>query len=322
MLANSPMVAAAIAAFGTLALVLGIFVYFNRRRLESARILRERLVNASALDLQTSDIDILRRERESESAIDKALSGRSLGAQLEDHAKSAGLEWSAGEYIGYAIAGAVGGILVAAAVNVQLGIVLTLLGAIAPALFVSNRRSARERRIEHQLPDAIDMLVNALRAGYSLQAGMNFVGGELPEPLGPEFSRFSDEQKLGVDVREALGNLSRRINTLDSRMFILAVLIQRETGGNLSEVLGNISRLVRERTQFREQVEVMTAESKRSAYILGALPVFMYVILQFLNPEYVGVLFTTENGRWMVAYGLVSLTIGMIVLTRMAKIEV
>lgn len=322
MLANSPVLAAAIAAFGTLALVLGVFVFFNRRRLESARILRERLVNATALDLQSSEVDILRRERESESAIDKALGGRSLAAQLEDHARSAALEWSAGEYVGYALAGIVGGLLMGVLVSVQIGLVIAVVGGLAPLIYVERRRSERERAIEHQLPDAIDMLVNALRAGYSLQAGMNFVGGELTAPLGPEFSRFADEQKLGVDVREALGNMSRRINTLDGRMFILAVLIQRETGGNLSEVLGNIARLVRERTQFREQVEVMTAESKMSAYILGALPIFMYVVLQFINPEYVNVLFTTETGRWMVAYGAVSLTIGMLVLTRMSKIEV
>ena len=130
-----------------------------------------------------------------------------------------------------------------------------------PLLWLKREAGASARAaFEAQLPEALDMLVNALQAGYSLQAAMEFVGREMPEPLGPEFVRFYDEQRLGMEVRMALLRFQERVGTIDARMFVTSLLIQRETGGNLGEVLTNLATLMRERVTFRVQLATLTAE--------------------------------------------------------------
>lgn len=192
----------------------------------------------------------------------------------------------------------------------------------SPWFAVISGRAARRRRVEQQLPDAVDMLANALRAGYSLPASLGFVGAELPAPIGPEFVRFHDEQRLGIDTRQALDNLQRRLDTADARLLVLAITVQRETGGNLSELLGRLAQLVRERMAFRAQVEVLTSEARASAKILAALPLGLFLLLQVLNPEYVRDLTTTGTGRLMLLYGAVSLTVGFVWLRHLTRIEI
>jgi tight adherence protein B len=140
------------------------------------------------------------------------------------------------------------------------------------------------------------MLVNALRAGYSLQAATEFVGNELPAPLGPEFARFYDEQRLGVEVRTALMRLQERVGTYDIRMLVTALLIQRETGGNLGEVLSNIASLIRERVAFRGRVDTLTAEPKMSAIVLALLPVTVFGLLYLSSPDFLQPLLVTPHG--------------------------
>jgi tight adherence protein B len=166
------------------------------------------------------------------------------------------------------------------------------------------------------------MLANALRAGYSLPASIGFVGSELPEPLGPEFVRFHDEQRLGIDTRQALGNLERRIGSLDGRLLVLAITVQRETGGNLAEVLSRIADLIRQRIAFREQVSVLTSEARASAKILAALPIGLFVILFIVSPSYAAELTGTASGRTMLAYGAASLAVGFVWLRKLSRIEV
>jgi tight adherence protein B len=187
--------------------------------------------------------------------------------------------------------------------------------------FISGR-ARRALRVERQLPDAVEMLANALRAGYSLPASIGFVGSELPEPLGPEFVRFHDEQRLGIDTRQALGNLERRIGSLDGRLLVLAITVQRETGGNLSEVLSRIADLIRQRIAFREQVGVLTSEARASAKILAALPIGLFLILMVVSPDYASELTGTPSGRAMLAYGATSLAVGFVWLRRLSRIEV
>lgn len=187
---------------------------------------------------------------------------------------------------------------------------------------ILSRRARRALRVERQLPDAVEMLANALRAGYSLPASIGFVGSELPEPLGPEFVRFHDEQRLGIDTRQALGNLERRIGSLDGRLLVLAITVQRETGGNLAEVLSRIADLIRQRMAFREQVSVLTSEARASAKILAALPIGLFVILLVVSPGYAAELTGTASGRAMLAYGAVSLAIGFVWLRKLSSIEV
>ena len=166
------------------------------------------------------------------------------------------------------------------------------------------------------------MLVNALRAGYSLQAAMEFVGSEVPAPLGTEFARFYDEQRLGVEVRTALSRLQDRVGTYDVKMFVTALLIQRETGGNLAEVLGNISILMRERVAFRGQVDTLTAEPKMSANVLTGLPISVFLLVYFMNPGYMQPLLTTPQGHTLLAYSISSIIVGYMVLMKIAKVDI
>ncbi len=305
-------------------LVVGLYVWFDRRRISEQQALNARLgdLATGSISRTTDSTSILRQTDESKSLLDKYLSGKQLLASVENDTRQAGMSWSVGEFAGFVIGGAMLGVLLAFFIDPYAAAAIGLVGVIAPFAFVANRKAARLKKIEEQLPEAIDMLVNSLRAGYSLQAGMRFVGTELPLPVGPEFSRFYDEQRLGMDVRQALQGLSDRLGTLDARMFVLAMLIQRETGGNLAEILGNISTVIRERINFRAQLDVLTAESKLSAIVLTLLPVVMYFVIKVTNPDYMRPLTESDIGKSLLLYAGISLIFGYLVLRKMSRIEV
>jgi len=164
--------------------------------------------------------------------------------------------------------------------------------------------------------------VNAMKAGYSLQAAMKFIGEEMSAPLGPEFTRFYDEQRLGMDVRVALNNLATRADTLDMKMFVTALLIQRESGGNLAEVMSNLSSLMRERVALRGEIDTLTAEPRMSAVVLTLLPIALFAAINVMNRDYISTLYTTDSGHTLLIYGGVSIVIGFLVLRRMGNVDI
>lgn len=309
------------AAIGALFLVIGGYVWLNRRQIASATVLRDRLGDLGTASMGAAAAPIL-KQAETQSRLDRYLAGRSFTSVVEEETRRSGIGWTPAQFASYVVAGVCIGSISAFWLPFAFALPLGVIGALAPFFMVSRRRRQRERLIEEQLPDAVEMLVNSMKAGFSLQAGMNFVGMELPAPTGPEFSRFYDEQRLGIDVKQALLSLQDRLGTLDARMLVLAILIQRETGGNLGEILGNISRVIRERINFRDHVGVLTAESKMSALILSMLPVALFFVIQFSNPEYIAELTGTDTGRLLLGYGIVSLFVGFLLLSRMSRIEV
>jgi tight adherence protein B len=195
-------------------------------------------------------------------------------------------------------------------------------GAIAPFLWVKRRQRKRLEAFQAQLPDAIDMLVSAMKAGYSFQAAMNFIGEETPAPLGPEFARFYDEQRLGIDVRSALLSLQTRVDSMDLKMFVTAVLVQRESGGNLGEVLANISDIMRERFALEGELVTLTAESRLSARILAALPLLVFLGMFALNPSFMRPMLQQSAGQIMLALAGVSVAMGYLVMVRIADVDV
>jgi tight adherence protein B len=164
-------------------------------------------------------------------------------------------------------------------------------------------------------------MVTAMKSGYSFQAAMRFIGQEMADPLGPEFTRFYDEQRLGVEVRTALLSMQERIRSLDFKMLVTAVLIQRETGGSLSDILGNISKLMRERVQVRGQIATLVSEPKLSGRILSLLPVVVYLGLTLIAPDYVKPLTTTGIGRVMLMVGAVMVVIGYFLMMQIADVD-
>lgn len=308
------------AAVGALVLILGIYAWVNRRRLTAERVLRERLGEFSSS--VPSAVAILRGDGTARGLFGTLVAGRPFGAVIDGEIRRGGLAWTVSRFAGYVLLGLAAGAVAALWIDLLPAIAIGVMGALMPFVAVARARQQRERRIEEQLPDAVDMLVNSLRAGYSLQAGMSFVASEMAAPIGPEFARFYDEQRLGVEVRQSLEKLQDRLGTLDARMFVLALIIQRETGGNLSEILGNIARVIRQRIEFRGQVDVLTSEARLSALVLGALPVLLYVVIRVINPSYASSLTSTEIGQMMLWYGIISLALGVLLLRRMAHVEV
>jgi tight adherence protein B len=195
-------------------------------------------------------------------------------------------------------------------------------GAIMPTLWLLNRRSARLKRFEEQFPEALDLLSRAIRAGHAFQTSMGMVADELPEPVGPEFKKAFDQQNFGLPLREALNELSERVPILDVRFFVTAVLIQRDTGGNLAEILDNLAHVVRERFKIRRQIRVHTAHGRFTGYVLLALPAALGLALSFLNPDHMNLLFKEHMGQVMLIGAIVMQTVGFIWIRQVIKIEV
>ena len=167
------------------------------------------------------------------------------------------------------------------------------------------------------------MLVSAMKAGYSFQAATQFIGEEMIPPLGPEFARFYDEQRLGVDVRSALISMQTRLESLDLKMFVTAVLIQRETGGNLSEVLSNLADLVRQRIAMRGQIQTLIAEPKLSARFLAVLPVLVFVVLSVMNPHFFDPMTAPGSlGRLILTSSAISVVVGYMIMMKIADVDV
>ena len=306
--------------FGTVLLIVGVWTFVNRDRLAATESARARLQGGMEV---VSAVEILRDERLSDiPVLNKLLAGRAIADQLQVELQRAGSERKPGEVLTACLAGAVLGLLIGQRWGPIGALLLGALGGGIPIFLLKRAQSKRQSAFEVQLPEALDMLVNALRSGYSLQAAMDFVGSEIPAPLGPEFARFYDEQRLGMEVRLALLRFQERVGTVDARMFITSLLIQRETGGNLGEVLTKLADLMRDRVAFRGQVRTLTAEPKMSARVLASLPLAVFLIINFINPSFMEPLLTTQTGHYLIAYAGVSVVLGYLVMAKIADIDI
>ncbi|HVT91132.1 MAG TPA: type II secretion system F family protein [Tepidisphaeraceae bacterium] len=190
--------------------------------------------------------------------------------------------------------------------SIIVSLVAAGIGLYAPCVWLSTKRSKRQRLLADQLPEALDFLSRILKAGHSLSTGLQMMSEELPQPLAGEFRRAYDQHSLGSSMDDCLKDMARRIDSSDFAFFVTAVLIQRQTGGDLSEVLGNISGMIRQRIRLQQHVKAKTAEGRFTGYILSAFPAVMFVIAYTLNPDYAGVLIRTSLGLVLlgVAFGL------------------
>jgi tight adherence protein B len=197
-----------------------------------------------------------------------------------------------------------------------------VLGMAVPLLVLRQRRAKRFRRFEEQFPEALDLMSRALRAGHAFATGLKMVADELDEPVGPEFRKTFDEQNFGLPIKDALANLTVRMPLIDVRFFATAVMIQRDTGGNLSEILENLAHVVRERFKILRQVRVYTAHGRLTGYVLLALPATLAVALSFINPEHMNLLFRERMGQMLLGGALVMQLVGYLWIKRVVKIEV
>ncbi|MYM29042.1 pilus assembly protein TadB [Duganella sp. CY15W] len=285
---------------------------------------RLRLMSASG-DGNGERVDILKRRTYSrQPALDKLLRRVARLALLDRLLMQAGVRWSVAQFLGCSVS--------AAAVALVLVQILQMpfapaAGGLAfsvslPWLALMRTRSARLRKLEEQLPEAADFLGRALRAGHSFANVMQMVGEEMPDPIAGEFKFAYEEINYGVPMNEALHNLALRVPLTDLRYLVIAVLIQRESGGNLAEVFSNISRLIRARLKLLSQVRVMSAEGRMSAWVLGLLPAGVMALMVLSNPAYVRVLWTDPIGVQLVWYALIVAACGVLWMRKLIRIRV
>jgi tight adherence protein B len=256
--------------------------------------------------------------------IDRLLARTPIGARLRRLIDQAGVHTTPSAVIVAAVGGAAIGFAATMMFSSQpLARPLAAIGGlIAPFIWLKHKAAKRLKRFEEQFPEALDLLSRALRAGHAFQTAMGMVADELAAPVGPEFKKTFDQQNFGLPLKDALNELAERIDLLDVRFFVTAVLIQRDTGGNLSEILDNLAHVVRERFKILRQVRVHTAHGRFTGYVLLALPAALAVALMFINPEHMGLLFTERMGHLMVMGAIVLQTIGFFWIRRVIKIEV
>jgi tight adherence protein B len=255
--------------------------------------------------------------------IDRFLRDTKSALQLHLLLEQAKVHWTVGRFFFYsALLMLVGGII--GNFWIPVGFVGWIPGlglGLAPFGWVLYRRSDRFRRFNLQLPDAVDLIARSLRAGHSLPSALVNVAEEVADPLGPEFQQCADEMTFGLPFREAMLNLFRRFPLQDLQFLIAAILVQKETGGNLAELLDKTAAVLRSRIQLQQKVKVYTAQGRMTGVILVSLPFASFILLNLVRPGYTSPLFETEVGRKMVYGTLVSMALGAIFIRRIIQIK-
>ena len=238
--------------------------------------------------------------------------------------QQAGLSWSLQTLflLSIGLAVALGSMFLILARSIPMGLVGTGIGAMLPYLYVRRQRTKRINAFEELLPDAVDLVGRALRAGHPLSSGFKMAADDGPEPVAEEFRRIFEEQRFGLPLQDSLLGMADRINLVDVRILVTAILIQREVGGNLAEILDNLAAVVRARFTIRRQVRVYTAQGRMTGYLLSALPIILFSILYMINGQYMSILFTDPVGKILVGVALSMQLIGFLWIRKIIKIEI
>jgi tight adherence protein B len=257
-------------------------------------------------------------------ALDKIVNESKAGSGLSKLIEQSGVRTTPSAVIMMCLAGGLAGALVASIfVHIPfVALAAFVCGAFAPIGYLLFAKSRRMARFEEQFPEALDLLSRALRAGHAFQTAMGMVADDLKEPCGPEFRKTFDQQNYGLPLRDALFQLADRIPHLDVRFFTTAVLIQRETGGNLAEILDNLAHVVRERFRIRREIRTKTAHGRFTGLVLLGLPAGLGVILTMINPEHMELLFSRPTGNTMIGAAIVMQIIGFFWIRKILDIEV
>ena len=318
--------------FGTLifiAVVLfieGAYLTWNSSKgPEAGRIARRLRVMSAGAHSSSGDISIVKERLLSESPMMQRflLQMPRVGA-VDRVLQQSGLSWNVSTLFGVTAVLFLVVFFAAGYLGIPLLIRLAAAAAIAalPYMYVARARSKRLIRFDEQLPDALDLMGRALRAGHAFPTALKMVGDEMSEPLASEFVIAFDEVNFGIAMQDALMNLATRVPSTDLRYFVIAVLIQRETGGNLSELLSNISKIIRDRIKLIGQVRVLSAEGKMSAWVLGLLPFGAALMIQLTNPQFLEVLYTDPGGRKMIGVAAGMMVLGVLAMRKIIRIRV
>jgi tight adherence protein B len=309
---------------------LGAFVVFSLldERKSKARVLRDRLTESEGLSAAKPDeeLALLRDEMLSEIPVLDSLLRRSERVSALQKLLSQGeIKTRAGNFLLVCL---VAGLLVAVVAygaakdSPVFAFVGFLVGFFLPYSYASYQRTKRFDRFEELFPEAIDTLARAVRAGHAFTTALEMISDEVSEPVAGEFRKLFEEQKFGLPVREALSHLVDRVPLVDVKFFVTAVMLQRETGGNLAEILDNLSYVIRERFKIMRQVRVYTAQGRLTMMLLMGMPPIIVMGMYFMNPQFIQPLFTDPIGHVLIVVGLVLQTVGYFVIRKIIRIQV
>ena len=297
------------------------------RRNSQARVIKERLANERKAPERApeEELALLRDEQLSDiPAIDNILRRSQRVSDLQKLLAQAGMSMRAGNFIGIsALAGVAATIIVyGLGKKVEFAWIALLVGFIIPYSYASIRRNRRFEKFEELFPEAIDTLARAVRAGHAFTTALEMITNEVAEPVASEFRQLYEEQKFGMPVRDALMNLTERVPLVDVKFFVTAVMLQRETGGNLAEILDNLSYVIRERFKIQRQVRVYTAQGRLTMALLMGMPPIIVTVMMLLNPSFIRPLFSDPIGHTLLVLGITLQTIGYFVIRKIIRIQV
>src|SRR5499427_10157327 len=292
-----------------------------------ARTIKERLAAERKAPERTSEeeLALLRDEQLSEiPALDTLLRRSERISDLQKMLAQADMSMRAGNFLGLsALAGvATCIILYAFSKRADVAWIGLLVGFVLPYSYASIRRNKRFEKFEELFPEAIDTLARAVRAGHAFTTALEMITSEVAEPVAGEFRQLYEEQKFGMPVRDALMNLTDRVPLVDVKFFVTAVMLQRETGGNLAEILDNLSYVIRERFKIQRQVRVYTAQGRLTMALLMGMPPIIVTTMLLLNPSFIRPLFADPIGHFLLVAGITLQTIGYFVIRKIIRIQV
>jgi tight adherence protein B len=305
--------------------ILGLLLLIFERRGGSKRKIDRRLAQfAAEVGIDPGHIPyVLRNERLSDiSLFNRLLSRLNFPARLHILLDQAGSTLTVGTVVLLIVSLAVLGLLLTnrtSALPLRLVVVAGM--AISPLVYILVLRSRRLRAFIRAFPDTLDMMTSSLRAGHALNKALQMVAIEAPEPICVEFRKTFEENNLGLPLRDALVNLTQRVDSLDLKLFVTAVLLQRETGGNLAEILEKISYTIRERFKLMGQIRTYTAQGRMTLWVLGSMPLLALFTLQLINPEYLTPMLEDPFGRNLLMAGFGLQIIGFLVIRRIIRIK-
>jgi len=309
----------AVAAFGLGSLL--------DQRNAQARLIKERLASERKVPelAAEEELALLRDEQLSEiPALDAVLRRSARVTDIQKMLAQAGMSLRAGNFLGLSALAGVAATFLAYALTkrVEFAWVAMLVGFVLPYSYASYRRNKRFEQFEELFPEAIDTLARAVRAGHAFTTALEMITDEVAEPVAGEFRQLYEEQKFGMPVRDALLNLTERMPLVDVKFFVTAVMLQRETGGNLAEILDNLSYVIRERFKIQRQVRVYTAQGRLTMALLMGMPPIIIVVMMVLNPSFIRPLFSDPIGHTLLVAGITLQTIGYFVIRKIIRIQV
>ena len=308
-------------------LVLGAYILATHSTDQKRARLQKRLSEALLHSAHTEDVEVVLARNELMSEIpwiNRTLISMQSALQLKRMLDQADLHITPSRLLMFSFMSGLLGALAASVLTIFIPLMIMggLVTASLPLIHVWWRRKKRFDAFLEHLPDSLDLMSRALSAGHAFPEALNMVSQEMPEPIATEFRKAYEEQNLGLSLKLAMENLTQRIPILDLKLCVTAIMIQRETGGNLAEILEKVAYTIRERFRILGDLKTLTTSSRLSAWLLCGLPIFVAVVVTVMNPDYMSVLWKDQRGHYLIAVAIFMQVSGMLIVRKILQIKI